>query len=119
MSAAAIERDVEIEHSNEIRLVGRVAAEPIEQNLPSGDLLLTWRLVVERAPNERGHSKTTVDVVRCTAWRAGVRRSVGSWLPGDVVEVEGALRRRFWRGPAGVANSYEVEARAVRRLARA
>ena len=120
MSAAVVERDADIEHSNEVRLVGRVAAEPTERVLPSGDVLLQWRLVVERPPRERGSSRTSVDVVGCTAWRAGVRRSAGAWSPGDVVEVEGALRRRFWRGAGGgVGNSYEVEARAVRRLARA
>src|SRR4051812_28801444 len=119
MSAAVAEHDTGIEHSNEVRLVGRVAADPTERVLPSGDVLLQWRLVVERPASERSASRATVDVVGCTAWRAGVRRSAGSWAPGDVVEVEGALRRRFWRDSRGVNNSYDVEARVVRRLARA
>jgi len=34
-----------------------------------------------------------------------VRRSALRWVQGDVVEVTGALRRRFWRTPAGTAAS--------------
>ena len=33
-----------------------------------------------------------------------------------MVEVEGVLRRRFWRGAAGPASRYEVEVVALRRL---
>jgi single-strand DNA-binding protein len=34
----------------------------------------------------------------------------------DLVEVEGALRRRFFGGPAGRQSRYEVEAAALRRV---
>lgn len=34
----------------------------------------------------------------------------------DRVEVEGALRRRFWRSSSGLASRYEVEGIAVRRV---
>ncbi len=39
---------------NEVLLVGRVAAVAEERELPSGDLLSTFRLVVDRPPGVRG-----------------------------------------------------------------
>ena len=118
MSAAAVEADVE--HHNEVYLVGKLSGEPIERELPSGDVLLAWRLVVQRAAADRGLSKTAHDTLPCFTMRAGVRRSVASWNAGDLVEVEGVLRRRFWRTPSGAeASKCEVEARSVKRLRRA
>jgi single-strand DNA-binding protein len=118
MSAAVVEADVE--HHNEVYLVGKLSGEPMERTLPSGDVLLSWRLVVHRAPGERGNSKAVHDTLPCFTVKAAVRRSVSSWAPGDLVEVEGVLRRHFWRTPAGgEASKCEVEARSVKRLRRA
>ena len=117
MSAAVATGD--IDHRNEVSLVGRLTGEPIERVLPSGDVLMSWRLVVERPPGDRSASRSTVDVVDCATWRAAVRRSVSSWVAGDVVEIEGVLRRRFWRTASGPASRHEVEARSARRLRRA
>lgn len=116
-ATTAAPADSSVDHANDVHLVGRVAATPVERTLPSGDVLIQWRLIVDRAGGER--TGRTVDVLACAAWTAKVRRSVRSWNPGDVVEVDGALRRRFWRAPTGTANRYEVEARTVRRLERA
>ena len=117
--SAAVAEEVGYEHCNEVHLVGRVAAEPIERTLPSGDVLLTWRLVVDRPPADRRSTRATVDVLDCSAWKAGVKRSVSGWDPGDIVEIDGVLRRRFFRGAGGgPASRYDVEARTVRRLAR-
>lgn len=35
------------------------------------------------------------------------------------MSIEGALRRRFWRGPAGASSRYEVEVSKAKGLARA
>lgn len=111
---------------NEVVLVGRLAAQAIGRTLPSGDELLSWRVVVDRPPARAGTvavgggRPVTIDTVDCVAWAAGVRRSVGNWVAGDVIRVEGALRRRFWRAPTGgPASRYEVEALKVSRVARA
>ncbi|MEA2438548.1 MAG: single-strand DNA-binding protein [Thermoleophilaceae bacterium] len=118
MSAAAVESDVD--HHNEVYLVGRLSGEPMERVLPSGDVLLSWRIVVERPAADRGVSKATTDTLECSTVRAGIRRSVSSWAAGDTVEVEGVLRRRFWRASGGgLGSKYEVEARNVKRLQRA
>ncbi len=107
---------------NEVCLVGRVAAHASERILPSGDALVGWRLVVDRAAATRTHGETgraTVDTLDCVAFLAGPRRTGLRLAPGDVVQVEGALRRRFWRSPTGAASRCEVEVASVRRISRA
>ena len=111
----------EQEARNEVVLVGRLSGSPEERELPSGDVLMTWRLVVGRPPGRRppdGVRTVTVDTLDCVAWTAGLRRSARTLADGDVVEVHGALRRRFWRAGAGAASRCEVEVAAVRRLRR-
>lgn len=101
---------------NSVVVCGRLAAEPQRRTLPSGDELTTFRLVVRRPdPRPRGPSVDTLD---CVAWRGDVRRRAGAWQPGDLLEVEGALRRRFWRSPSGPASRTEIEVARARRLAR-
>lgn len=115
---AAVERTAP---RNEVVLVGRVPAAPEERELPSGDVLVTWRLVVGRPPGRRppeGVRATTVDTLDCVAWSAATRRAAAALLPDDVVEVTGALRRRFWRAGAGAASRCEVEVSSVRRVSR-
>ena len=107
------------DHRNEILLVGRLAAAAQERELPSGDCIVTFRLIVDRPPQSRARSRATVDALDCSAFRADVRRRALGWAPGDVVQVEGALRRRFWRSPAGPASRGEVEVERARRLAAA
>lgn len=100
-------------HENVVHLVGRLAATPEAREMPSGDQAVTWRLVVDRpVPDKRGR----VDTLACVAWAAGPRRSALRWQAGDVVEIDGALRRRFWRAPGGPVSRYEVEVRKARRL---
>ncbi len=115
--------DAAPEARNEVVLVGRVAAAAEERELPSGDLLCTWRLVVDRPPTPPRRQAVgrpvTVDTLDCTAWSAQVRRTARGLQPGDVVEVSGSLRRRFWRAGAAAASRCEVEVASVRRLSRA
>ena len=113
-------------HANEVRLVGRLAVEPVRRELPSGDPLVSFRLVVERDPaairaaRSGGSSRSpTVDTLECSAWRRDVQRVLARTCAGDVLEVQGALRRRFWRTGAGAASRSEVEVVRVKRLAAA
>lgn len=102
--------------------MGRVSGTPETRELPSGDLLVVWRLVVDRPAPRRpvspGTRVVTVDTIDCVAWTAAVRRTAQSLSDGDVVAVEGALRRRFWRTGAGAASRTEVEVASVRRTSR-
>jgi single-strand DNA-binding protein len=78
---------------NEVRLAGRISAAPLEREFPSGDRVVTFRLVVARQRSPMTvKSKQASDWVDCAAWGGRARRSAGSWRVGDHVEVEGALR---------------------------
>jgi single-strand DNA-binding protein len=101
---------------NVVRLVGRLAAAPAEVALPSGDTLCSFRVVVGRP--ETHPSSQRVDALECATSVARVRRSAMSWQPGEVVEVEGAIRRRFFRTATGSASRVEVEVSSARRVRR-
>lgn len=105
---------------NEVFLVGRVSSQPTERQLPSGDKVVTFRVVVrrERTPMT-AKSRQASDWVDCAAWGGRARRSAGSWRPGDHVEIEGALRRRFFRDGGGASTRLEVEMIAGRCVERA
>ncbi len=109
-------------HRNDVSLVGRLAATAVQRELPSGDSLVSFRLVVARPPARRSPAAGrtgTVDTVDCVSFSAAVRRTVAGWDAGDTVELAGALRRRFWRASNGPASRYEVEVIRARRVARA
>jgi single-strand DNA-binding protein len=102
---------------NEVHLVGRVAAAAATRELPSGDVVTVVRLVVERPPTTRRMARTpTVDTFDCALWSARLRQRAATLEVGAMVEVDGSLRRRFWRSPAGPASRYEVEVSRIRRL---
>jgi single-strand DNA-binding protein len=86
------------------------------RTLPSGDLLVSFRLVVRR---ERPRTPGQVDTLTCVTYDRALQRRAGVWRTGDVVEVEGALQRRFWRTGTGTASRYEVNCRRGRKVARA
>ncbi len=103
---------------NDVALRGRLAA-PVElRELPSGDTLLVFRLTVRRplpGPRAPRPREPRQDTITCVSFaRALVTRSA-SWHPGDLLEVEGSLRRRFWRTPTGRAVAHEVDCRRVRK----
>jgi single-strand DNA-binding protein len=93
-------------HRNEVVICGRLSAAAVMKELPSGDEIVNWRLVVDR-PAADGSRK--VDVVDCTTFGARARRQAFGWKEGDVIEVVGSLRRRFWRGAGGLQSRCEVE----------
>jgi single-strand DNA-binding protein len=111
-------------HRNEIRLIGRLSAPARVLDLPSGDRLVTFRVIVDRpGPRQsragrdsradqapaRGGSPRRVDTIDCATWTRREQRRVERWRPGDLVEVQGHLRRRFRRGDSGPVSRVEVE----------
>lgn len=107
-AAVAADEDGEPSFLNTVQLRGRwTGAE--ERELPSGDLLVTARLVVPRAAGG-------VDTLDCAVWTAALRKRVLAWPDGCQAEVTGSLRRRFWRTPGGPASRYEVEVQSARRV---
>ncbi len=107
-------KDNPVSHLNAVALCGRLAAEPEPRELPSGDVLLTFRLVVDRPP-ERGEQRRRVDTIDCAVWSGRVQRTVRTWSAGDTVSVEGHLRRRFRRSEGGAMSRVEVEVTRARR----
>lgn len=94
-----------VEHRNEVTIVGRLSKPAELRVLPSGDEVAFWRLVVDRPDSTAGHGFDTID---CTGFTARLRRAALGWKPGATVEVTGSLRRRFWRGSAGLSSACEV-----------
>ena len=103
---------------NDVRLRGRLAAEPDARELPSGDVVVTFRLVVDRLPVRTSGPGSTVrvDTLDCAAFAADARRKLVRWRAGDILELEGSLRRRFFRAGGAAASRYEVEVRTVSRV---
>lgn len=112
-----------MEHINEVLLVGRVSAPAAEVALPSGDRLTSFRLIVERGPSRRpvpdGRKPPTVDTFDCVAWSSGLQRTAQRWEAGDVVEVQGAARRRFYRAGVSVQSRFEIEVTKAKRVRKA
>jgi len=103
--------------ANDVRLVGRVTSAPAAVELPSGDVLVTFRISVPRGATQRGRSQG-VDSVPCTAWSPRLRKSVLGWRAGDLVEVTGAVRCRFFQAGGATRSRVEVEASAARIIRR-
>jgi len=95
---------------NDLMLRGRVSAQAIEKELPSGDKVVEFRLIVSRL--ERGG----VDTLDIAAWSSKMRRSALTLKEGEWVEISGSIHRRFWSGPTGVASRWQVEAAEIARI---
>jgi single-strand DNA-binding protein len=79
------------------------------RDLPSGTVVVGIRLVVERDPRTLRGRTARIDAIDCVAWDPACQSLIAGWSPGDVVEVAGALRRRFRRTESGPVSRYEVE----------
>lgn len=95
---------------NDCLLRGRVSAKATDRQLPSGEHVVEFRLIVTREEREG------VDTLDIAAWSAKSRRTALSLKPGEWVEVAGSVRRRFWQGPAGLASRWQIEGASITRL---
>lgn len=104
---------------NEVRLIGRLSLAAEDRELPSGDQLTAFRVVVNRPRDKRRGSRVQIDALECHTWIARVRRAAMTWQVGDVVEVNGSLRRRFFKTGGRLQSMTEVEVLSARRVSRA
>ena len=104
---------------NEVRLIGRLSLAAEEKELPSGDQLTAFRVVVNRPRDKRRGSRVQIDALECHTWVARVRRAAMTWQIGDVIEVNGSLRRRFFKTGGRLQSMTEVEVSSARRVSRA
>jgi single-strand DNA-binding protein len=95
---------------NDLLLRGRVSAGATTKELPSGDKVVEFRLIVTRE-NREG-----VDTLDIAAWSAKSRKAALSLVPDEWVEISGAIHRRFWQSPGGLASRWQVEAIDILRL---
>lgn len=106
ITAAAAEPEFE----NHVVLRGRLAGSPSFRELPSGDVLAVFRLVVPRPPTDR----VRVDTLECLSGVPKVHKALHRAEAGVQIQVCGSLRRRFWRTPSGPASRYAVEVATIK-----
>lgn len=100
--------------SSAVELIGRLGKVVDHKELPSGDRITTFSVIVDRAAQERV-GRTTVDTIPCQTSRISLASKVEAWEPGTEVVVQGVLRRRFWRGVGGLGSALEVDVRSLKR----
>ena len=109
LKAAAVELDCELA-LNDVLLRGRISTLAIEKELPSGDKVCEFRIVIARS-NEEGF-----DAIDISAWSSKLRRTALALKSDQWVEVTGSIKRRFWRGATGLASRWQIDASEITRL---
>ena len=109
--SAANKDEVEQDYSlNDVLLRGRVSREAIEKELPSGDKVVEFRLIITR------EKLSGVDTLDIGAWNAKARRSALTLKADEWIEISGSIHRRFWSAPTGLASRWQVEAAEISRI---
>ncbi|CAN2194302.1 Primosome PriB/single-strand DNA-binding [Candidatus Nanopelagicaceae bacterium] len=110
-SAPKYVEEQEVDYSlNDLLLRGRVSADAVSKELPSGDTVVEFRLIVSRLEREG------VDTLDIAAWSAKMRKLALSLKPDEWIEVSGSVHRRFWQSPSGLASRWQIEAADISRL---
>lgn len=100
----------EVDYSlNDVALRGWVTTVATERELPSGDCVVSFRIAITRP--EGG-----VDTIDLESWSARTRRSALSLKDGDWVEIQGSIRRRFWKSGQGLASRWQVITNEIKRI---
>ena len=95
---------------NDVLLRGRVSATATTKEMPSGDKVVEFRLIISRELREG------VDTLDIGAWSAKSRKTALSLKAQEWIEISGSIHRRFWQSPTGVASRWQVEAAEIVRL---
>lgn len=98
---------------NSVSVVGRVSTEADFLELPSGQMMARFRVVV---PRQAPQTKTTVDTLDCIAYKPVIQRKAEKLAAGQIVELSGEIRRRFWKTGVSVASRVEIEVTALKVL---
>lgn len=102
---------VEEDHSfNDCLLRGRVSAPAVDRELPSGEHVVEFRLIISR------DKRDGVDTLDIASWSAKNRRIALRFQGGEWIEVSGSVRRRFWQSPGGLASRWQIESEIITRL---
>lgn len=105
----------EIPGMNEVHLIGKLGQHVFTKEMPSGDVITTFTVIVPRSTRPRiGNQK--VDSLACQTLKSAIRTKVESWPAGTWVEIHGELRRRFWQSGKGLGSATEIEVRTLIRM---
>ena len=102
------------EHRNEVYLVGEVSTAPEERTLSDGRGVMTFRLEV-RADSETGPIRDSFDI---TIADGRTRKAARAWEVGNLIEIEGVVRRKFYKAGAASKPFTVIEAASAKRLRR-
>lgn len=111
--AGTASNEDDAEHRNEVHLRGRLSGSVEIREVPSGDRVAVWRIVIPR-PVRRGQ-RAGVDTIDCESFRPAIIRRAEHWPDGSSIELDGALRRRFWQTPGGPRSRYVVDVQSARK----
>ncbi|MBU3691892.1 MAG: single-stranded DNA-binding protein [Candidatus Nanopelagicaceae bacterium] len=100
----------EPEYQNQVVIVGRCSGPGEEKELPSGDKVVEFRIIVGRDDRD-GYDTFDVALWSSVLRKRGIALKSDEW-----VEIIGTLRRRFWKVGAVSASRWQVEARQLRRI---
>lgn len=95
---------------NDLLLRGRVSAPATVKELPSGDKVVEFRVIITRTDRDG------VDTLDIASWSAKSRKTALSFKGDEWVEISGSVHRRFWQAPTGLASRWQVEAVEISRL---
>lgn len=101
---------------NRVLLRGRVADVAERRTLPSGDEVVSFRLIVDRSAAAKRRSRQLVDTFDCSAWTSRLRTKALRLQPGDRIEISGELRRLFSSRGGGVSSRVYVDLGSLTRL---
>ncbi len=102
-----------------VTIQGRLGTRVDRRELPSGDEVTVFTVVVDRLGRDiakTGARPATVDAISCQTFRAPVARRLAALEAGQWIRVEGTLRRRFWRSGTGLGSAMEVDVVRLERL---
>ena len=95
---------------NDLLLRGRVSAPATVKELPSGDKVVEFGLIISRIDRDG------VDTLDIAAWSGKTRKTALSLKSDEWIEVSGSVHRRFWQSPAGLASRWQIQASEISRL---
>jgi single-strand DNA-binding protein len=105
-----VETEVPDYSLNDLLIRGRVSAPATTKELPSGDKVVEFRLIVTRSEREG------VDTFDIGAWSAKSRKIALTLKSDEWIEISGSIHRRFWQAPTGLASRWQVEAAEISRI---
>lgn len=95
---------------NKVFIIGRLTADPVLKNTPSGQSVCTFSLATNRVWNDRnsGQKQNETQYHNIVLWRRLAEISSQYLNKGSLVLIEGRLQTRSWQDQSG-KNNYRTE----------